>query len=258
MLSLRKHKNLNLKSMEAKEFFNNRATSYHRVSAWATDEVLNTMSDRILSSCEGEIGLDLGAGTGALIERLKNYPKRIALDLSDKMLSEIKDVNVEKVVGDVHNLSFPDNYADLIICRQLLHYCDLQLAFSNIKRVVKRNGFLHIVQVIDYKDVPEEWDQEWASFRKVNNRKHLRRAQIEKYIDLHSFQVVCFETVDLRNNYTWHDFFEKHNVTGEQADKVVNFFKNAPTKVKSAINLTLDEEGIQYNRLFGFWLLENI
>lgn len=245
------------KQIKAKDFFNNRAKSYSKVSKWSVNEKLNTKSDEFLSQTNGDIAIEVGAGTGVLISRLKNFNRKIALDISKEMLSEIEDKSVEKTVGDVHDLKFSKGYFDLVICRQLLHYCDLNVALENIKRVLKKNGLLHVVQVVEFKKVPENWDLKWASFRKVSNRRHLRTKELEEGFSKFSFETLRSEKIILRDKYSWTDFFLKHNISKDEEENVRQFFKETPKYISNAIKLEFDQSEIAYNRLFRFWLLKS-
>ena len=245
------------KQIKAKDFFNKRAKSYSKVSKWSVNEQLNTKTDEFLSQLKGDIAIEVGAGTGVLISRLKNYKRKIALDISKEMLSEIEDKSVEKVVGDIHDLKFPKNYFDLIICRQLLHYCNLNIALENIKRVLKKNGLLHVVQVVDFKRVPKSWDLKWASFRQVNNRNHSRTKELEGGFSKFSFETLRCEKLILRESYSWKDFFQKHNIAKNDEKKVRQFFIDTPKYISDAVKLEFDKNKISYNRLFRFWLLKS-
>lgn len=240
---------------DVKDFFDDRATEYHLVSRWATNQTVNFKTDEFISGLSGMVALELGAGTGILISRIRNFKRRIALDISPQMLAQIRDDSIEKVVGDIHNLQFPDRYADLIIARQVLHYCNLPVAFENIRRVLTTSGFLHVVQVVDFEKVPESWDQEWAGFRNVQNRKHLRRAELERSYSENSFRVIRCEYLKVRDEYSWEAFFIKNNIDESKVAQVRRFFEATPEQIAVEIGLRIDEYGIAYNRLFGFWLL---
>ncbi len=239
---------------DVKDFFDGRARSYVRLSKWATSDALNSLSDAFISNIAGDVALDLGAGTGILISRVRGFRRRIALDLSPEMLSQIADPGVERVVGDIQNLQFPANFADLIICRQVLHYCDLGLALDNVVRVLKPGGALHIVQVIELGNAPPSWDQEWASLRGIAVRKHLRGAAISAELLTHGLIERRFETSTLRDSYSWREFFAKNRVEPGRESEVRQFFESAPPTVVNAIALETDMRGIAYDRRFGFWL----
>lgn len=243
--------------IKPKDFFNNRAQKYHSLSKWVKNKEINNKTFDFIDKLNGQIALELGAGSGVLITRVKNFHIKIAFDISSNMLSLIEDEHVKKVIGDIHNLSFLDNSTDMIICRQVLHYCNLNSAFFNIKKVLKIGGFLHIVQVVEFKNVPQSWDQEWASIRNVENRKHLRTKEIETYYDKYSLKIMRFEKIISANKYTWKEFLVKHNVNRSNESKVINFFKNTPKSIANKINLSLDENEISYNRTIAFWLLKS-
>lgn len=242
--------------LNAKEFFDKRARFYTKVSKWTVNERLNKKTDKFLESIEGDIAIEIGAGTGVLISRLKNFKRKIALDISMEMLSQIDDNRIEVVVGDVHSLKFPNNYFDLVICRQLLHYCSLDIALANIERVLKKNGLLHVVQVVDFKGVPNRWDQKWAGFRNVYNRKHLRTAELENSFEKFSLKVLKKEKLILRNSYSWPQFFLKHDIPKEKEQDVMSFFKFTPKSISDIIKLKLTQKTISYDRVIGIWLLQ--
>jgi len=247
---------MNHKQLTAKEFFDSRASIYHRVSKWTLCEELNLLCDEVLKDLSGDIALELGAGSGIALSRLKNFKRKIALDISAEMLSLITDDSVVKLVGDIHNLNLPEDFADLVICRQVLHYCDLDIAFQNIIQVMKRTGYLHILQVVDFEKVPPEWDLEWASFRGVNHRKHLRVSELEAIYKSYSFEIVINKRLIIRDQYSWSDFFQKHNIDKRSESEVKRFFIETPTYITEEIDLKLDDSEISYNRNVGVWLLK--
>jgi ubiquinone/menaquinone biosynthesis C-methylase UbiE len=239
-----------------KDFFDGRADSFRRVSRWAEDETLNLKTDEFLIGLSGRIALDLGAGIGTLTSRIRGFEIKIALDISARMLSHLKDVTVQKLVSDIHHLSLPEGEIDLIICRQVLHYCNLKSSFREIIRVLKREGYLHIVQVVDFENVPDSWDQEWARFRNVESRRHLRRKELEECFSENAVHVIKSEFMVLRDQYSWEDFFIKNSIGKGREDEVKQFFHTTPANIVNDIDLQIDAQGIAYNRLFGFWLLQ--
>jgi len=95
--------------------------------------------------------IDIGAGTGgfgieiAKISDLKVY----TVDIKEEMIALIKEKikkeglleNVIPKLGDVHNLPFDDNFADLIVSRGSFHFWrDKKRAFLEIYRVLKKGG----------------------------------------------------------------------------------------------------------------------
>jgi SAM-dependent methyltransferase len=241
--------------LHVKDFFDRRAAAYHKVSKWATNESLNERTEEFVGDITGSVAIDLGAGTGILTRRIRHFRTRVALDISAEMLRSIRDSNLKKVLGDVHSLPFAAACADLIIARQVLHYCDLSLAMASIRQVMAPGGYLHVVQIVDIPGVPDHWDQEWASFRGVRNRRHMRTAELETQFARNGLRSTRCEFLDLRDGYAWPAFFEKHNVEDKRQADVKRFFVETPGDIASAIGLQLDEDGISYSRRFGLWLV---
>lgn len=239
----------------ARDFFDKRAQVYDQVSRWAADEALNSASDEMLRGLHGVVATDIGAGTGIMLSRVKGFQRKVAVDISSEMLARVSDQSIGKVVGDVHALPFRDGFAHLVLCRQLLHYCDVSLAMENLRRILEKSGLLHVVQVIEIPEVPEEWDQEWARMRNLSRRQHMRRKTLEAAFHENSLETVKQRDLIVRDNYSWKDFFLKNRVDRDGEAKVRSFFQTTSPGIAKAINLRISETGIAYNRLFGMWLL---
>lgn len=248
--------NSNKNKIKTEAFFNNRAAKYNQVSRWTLNKGLNSMSLEMISNIEFNNIIDIGAGTGVLLMNIKKDVPKVAFDISQEMLNVIDDVNIEKIQGDAHKMPFPDESFDLVISRQMLHYCDVTTVFKNVKGILVNKGFFHIVQVVDIPNVPDEWDHKWTNLRKVENRKHLRKLEIQECINEFEFTELNYQEILLRNTYSWPEFYSKHRISPSDQKRTFNFFKNANDTVRNAIELELDENKISYNRLFGLWLLQ--
>jgi ubiquinone/menaquinone biosynthesis C-methylase UbiE len=95
--------------------------------------------------------LDLGTGTGRMLELLSNrYEELIGIDNNPAMLS-LARANLAKIpsqvrLGDLYRLDFSHARFDGVILHQVLHYLDEPLrAIEEAARVLKPNGSLLIV-----------------------------------------------------------------------------------------------------------------
>lgn len=126
------------------------------------------------------ICIDIGAGSGLLaieLTKISNL-KIIAVDIDDDMINlgkfniksnDLKD-RIEVVKGDVHSLEYNDNYADLIVSRNSLHYWkDAELAFKEIYRVLKPGGMAYIIELRRDapKDIVEKFKDPFGEFFQV-------------------------------------------------------------------------------------------
>lgn len=98
--------------------------------------------------------LDLASGTGDLTKELidLNPDKLTAADISEKMLdvqrNKIIYPGLSLVCADAENLPFDDNYFDIItIGFGIRNFEHLDKSFSEIKRVLKQEGILVILEI---------------------------------------------------------------------------------------------------------------
>jgi len=92
--------------------------------------------------------IDIGSGTGGFAYEIAKISDLVvyAVDIRDEMLEIMKEkIEKEKLAGrviprsgDVHNLPFNSNFADLVVSRGSFHFWrDKKRAFSEIHRVLK-------------------------------------------------------------------------------------------------------------------------
>lgn len=91
--------------------------------------------------------LDLGCGTGAILEQINNtytFAELYGIDLSEKMIEQAKQRLDSKAVlstGDAENLPYEENSFDLVCCVESFHhYPNPRKALSEIRRILKQDG----------------------------------------------------------------------------------------------------------------------
>lgn len=89
-----------------------------------------------------EIGCSAGKLATLYTQKTKKY---YGCDISDEGIRVAKELgleNAEFVCCDAHKLPYNDNYFDYVIVNSLLHHLDLDIALSEIRRVLVPNGKL--------------------------------------------------------------------------------------------------------------------
>jgi len=112
---------------------------------------------RITSYAKGKV-LETGIGTGRNMEFYQSDADVIGVDYSAKMieqsiskLEELKaqnriKANINLMKMDCEDLQFEDSYFDCVVDTYNLHnYYDYNLVIDNIKRVLKKDGYLLII-----------------------------------------------------------------------------------------------------------------
>lgn len=93
-------------------------------------------------SSDTKLIVDVGAGGGELIKRLQNTYPEIKLLGIDPVYTSDTILN-----GDFYNIPLDSNSVDVIICKEVLqHSGNILTALNEIKRVLKKNGILIIIE----------------------------------------------------------------------------------------------------------------
>lgn len=103
-----------------------------------------TSVEKLLGDLKGKRVLDIGCGTGRIIQMLRERGAEIvAFDISEEMLGIVnrKFPNIECVVGDSDELPFEDESFDLVLgLFWIVHLGDLRASFDEVYRVLKKGG----------------------------------------------------------------------------------------------------------------------
>lgn len=241
--------------MKVQKYFNDYNEFYISLAKWAGNLDLLELTLYMLRDVPVGRVVDLGAGNGVLLSTLKDSQQRIAVDISVRMLLSIQDTHIEKVVGDIHCIPLRDRVADLVVCRQVLHYCDLYRALLEAKRIMTPDGFLHIVQLTDYDDVPASWYQYWMNLRGIGGRAHISHSALLESTSKAGYVLVAETSCHLHaESIPWHDFFAKNRVPSYREAEVKEFFRSTDQSISKRHELEVSEYGLSYVRRFSLLL----
>lgn len=144
--------------------------------------------------------LDLGCGTGRMLEYLEEYGQKIyGLDSSREALTYCLRRNLSNnlITGDVHYLPFRNNCFDLIIASDVLeHAKDDFIVLSELFRILQKGGLL-LITVPAYSFLWSSHDilhKHYRRYKSSNLRKLITKAnfKIEKisYFNFFIFPLV--------------------------------------------------------------------
>jgi SAM-dependent methyltransferase len=134
---------------------------------------------------EHDICLDVGTGAGHTAVALAQSAKKVyGLDPSEGMRKAAQEGygylrNLEFVPGSSEATSFPDNTFDLVTARHTLHHHpSMPRTLAEIKRVLKPNGRLVIVDEITPNESVNDW---YHALEVTRDPTHLRAYYVDEW-----------------------------------------------------------------------------
>jgi ubiquinone/menaquinone biosynthesis C-methylase UbiE len=122
------------------------------------------------------VAVDLGCGTGELVERLQSIAEHvIGVDSSSRMIELARSraypdkERVDLRLGELEHLPLKNNEADCVVVSMVLHHLSTPNRFvSEVRRVMKKNGTLVIVDFDKHNDesLRQTYGDRWLGFSK--------------------------------------------------------------------------------------------
>jgi len=144
-----------LRAEAAQEYFHNNAADWDLIrSLHISEGAVEDAMAAILKGRHFETFIDLGTGTGRILELFsENFTNGIGIDMNREMLtfarsnldkSDLRHCHVRQ--GDLYNLPYDNDIADVVVIHQVLHFLDdPQNAIVEAGRILKPGGLLLIV-----------------------------------------------------------------------------------------------------------------
>ncbi|KOY86789.1 SAM-dependent methyltransferase [bacterium 336/3] len=154
-----------------------------------------------------KLALDVGTGNGQVAEQLAKYFEKVyATDISNEQIKQAQpNEKIEYSVQSAEKTNFENNTFDLIVVAQAVHWFDFESFYTEIDRILKKNGvfamwgyglirtFPELDKIIDdfyYNQIGKYWDAE---------RKHIDDAYQNIPFPFKKAQVFNFEKKILWN-----------------------------------------------------------
>lgn len=150
--------------------FDELADEYDGTTEWRSNDELLKSLHRFLPTKPSRI-LDVGAGTGLASEWYTRQGHYVTgVDISPIMLRKAGERLTLAVLGDATTLPFLDNYFDLVLIRQCLHYVNSTRLLSSASRTLLPDGSLVISSTVSADSAKTFWQE----FKAVTQPLRLR------------------------------------------------------------------------------------
>jgi ubiquinone/menaquinone biosynthesis C-methylase UbiE len=165
----------------------------------ADDEIIEIMANNNVF-IENHNILDFGCGTGNYLLRISQRYKCncYGLEPSEGMREKaiIKNPNVKIIEGNHENISFEDNFFDLIYTIDVIHYIkNLDLFFSNLYKKLKENGKI-CIKTQTLNQIETRWFNKY--FPSLENSEKERGKHIEQIEEMAIKNNLVLEKIDIK------------------------------------------------------------
>lgn len=171
----------NVKESE-KKFHNERFSAEtdprEKLDKWylALDKCYETQNQLIKDNGKNKIILEYGCSTGEFACDIIDVPKfakeyvgidisDVAIDKANKRLTDNEKSYCKFLVMDAENMSFENNYFDLVFGRGIIHHLDLEKSFSEISRILKTGGIAIFMEPLGHNWILNKFRQKTPELR---------------------------------------------------------------------------------------------
>jgi len=241
------------KVLQVIKHFDERAAKYDEAANW----VHSTNNLRAIScflqklySKSVPLAIDLGGGTGALLPVLNSFAKEVVcVDVCLKMLQQGRYQRDVGICAEAEALPFKSEFCDLVIVRQAIHYFDFTNSLQEIKRVLKKNGMLILIQIVSPEGEAGLWIDKLTMLRQKNRQNTFTHSSIIKKVKEAGFKMVA--------NQLWIDRSSTQSLLSYEnnlktKEVIMSFFNNASAHIKASLNFVQQDSHYSYNRYWSF------
>ena len=185
--------------------------------------------------------LEVGCGTGEFWQennsKLASGSEVLMTDFSEGMVEKAKSKinfdNIKLEVADIENLPYPDDSFDIVMAHHVIyHAADKDKAISELKRVVKPDGFISITtnserHMLNVYTIAHSIDDNFSMVRNIDGfteedademlKNHFSNIKKEVYEDMLEVDDLEFmieyikSTTEPRKIYLKEDFYDKYS-----------------------------------------------
>ncbi|KPJ56226.1 hypothetical protein AMJ49_05350 [Parcubacteria bacterium DG_74_2] len=179
----------------------------------------------LIKNCFEKKVLDYGCGTGnQSLFLARNGAKVTGIDISEEGIKQAikknetkyKDIEnkVNFLVMDAEKMTFPDNVFDVICGTGILHHLNLDLAFKEIRRVLKPRGKGFFIEPLGYNPIINIFRKITPNLRTPDEHPFLIKDIKNAYnyfdeVNLYFFHLFSFLAIPFKNTIVFEPFLKR-------------------------------------------------
>ena len=172
---------------DTREFFNQVAPDWERLSSSYYDESIKTRLLELEILDRGMTLMDLGSGDGYISRAVAGYVEKVfAVDISREMLKELKNKaaregisNIETIESDGQDVPLEDGCIDLVCASMYLHHIgEPEIAIREMARVLKPRGIVYLADFYEHSDLElkEKMHDLWPGFKAADLKQWFKNS----------------------------------------------------------------------------------
>lgn len=212
---------------------------------YSTTQLSNDYRDRWLASkVKGKVFVDFACGDGEIaVHVAKNMDPALSIGLDISRVSVENGARAAREQGvaekcvcvqtDCENTGLPDESVDVILCHYMLHHLDLNHAYPELHRILKKGGCILACEALNYNPIIQFYRKCTPQMRTEWEKDHILSLKEVRLAKRFSFNVGQIRY--------WHLF----SILGAFVNRVPPLFKLVMPLLNLADRLVLKIPGLQ-------------
>ncbi len=223
--------------------FETRAAKYNQL-AWVSDEAFGHRIVEMAGAGPTTVMLDLAAGTGAVALLFRGRVQGLyVLDSSISMLGQAREAltgatNAQFIHRDGQDTGLPNEFFDLVICRNgLHHFDDPRLGLREVRRILKDDGAFLLIEPVAPND-QGKWP--WSELFRVRDKGrhpdfYFTAPELAKYVAEEGFEVERIEGLAMPLSMS--NWLDTGSLSEEEIGQIRRFVEGLPPELKTLVGL---------------------
>lgn len=234
---------MNIHNTNIQNQFDLRALTFDQSAHWITDLNLIAAHVQAAGSNPGR-GLEMCCGTGAVSRGMEAAGwQMIGVDISPSMVEQARQ-NIEAMVGDVAQLSFPDQSFDAVILRQAYFLLDNgPRVLKEAGRLLRQDGRLVISLTVPFNEIDTPWLKHVHTVKQAQMVRFFNSEDLGNELVEHGFRIESKTELVVRESVTrWMD--NAPELDAETRNKVCDLVLNSPDDYRNLRRVELENDEI--------------